>query len=108
MDLNHKNRWILSPIVNGKPLASDYALQWNYPLGPVDGKALVHCTMNAHQLSAARKDTRLVILGSLYSSESVPDEVADHHKPQGAKRGMHLHDLLATLAKFHHYFEPES
>jgi hypothetical protein len=107
MDLHHKERWILSPVVNNKPVAADYAIQWEHPLAPENGMVLVHCIMNAHQFRAARQDTRLKIISSLHSADKIPDEVADHHKPHGVKRGMHISEMLGQLAKIHPSFELE-
>ena len=106
MDVNHKIRWVFGPIVDGVHVARDYAVTCSWPM-VVDGFALAYCQMNAHQLAAARKDTRLSVLPSIHAGECVPDPVADHHKEHGVKRGMKQHDMLIALAKFHSNFEPE-
>lgn len=107
MLLDHKARWILSPVVNGRPVAADYAIQWEHPLAPENGHVLIHCIMNAHQFRAARQDPRLKILGSLHGQDKIHDEVADHHAHHGVKRGMHVSEMLVQLAKMHPSFEPE-
>lgn len=106
MDLNHKNRWVFGPVVDGMHAGNDYAIACSCPL-VFDGFALAHCTMNAHQMAAARKDPRLTILDSIHSRSSIPDHVADHHEAHGATRGMATHELLLALSRHHHCFELE-
>ncbi len=107
MILDHKARWIFSPLdaVTGHPVAAEYAIQWEAPLHH-DGAALVHCIMNAHQLSAARKDKRLIVLDSIHSAKTIPGQVAYHHRAHGLHDAMTLHDALVCMAKHHPSFEP--
>ncbi|HTV07813.1 MAG TPA: hypothetical protein VMD97_02055 [Candidatus Aquilonibacter sp.] len=106
MHLDHKRRWVFGPVIDGMPVAMDYASSGEWPM-IVDGYALTFCVMNAHQLRAARKDTRLTVLPSLHAGVAIPDSLADHHARYGLKRGMSLHDALCALAVHHHAFEPE-
>lgn len=110
MHLNHKTRWIFSPLLivdgNEKPLAAEYALQWEAPMHH-NGFALVHCTMNAQQLAAAKANPHLVVLPSIHFHQQIPHEIADHHEEHGLKRGMLLHEALCELARHHPNFEPE-
>ncbi len=112
MHLNHKARWVFSPMVYNEktrlttPLAAEYAVQWECPM-PLNGQALVHCVMNGHQLAAARKDPNLVVLPSLHERAKVHPKVATHYAQHGVKGSMLLHEALIALAAHHPNFEPE-
>lgn len=111
MHLNHKERWIFSPLVPGesgeKPLAAEYALQWEAPMY-FDGFALTHCVMNAHQLAAAKLNPNLIVLPSIHAHERIHPRIAKHHAAHGLKAEMLLHEALEELAKHHPNFAPES
>lgn len=110
MHLNHKQRWVFSPlVVKGKstvPLASEYSLQFEAPMH-YNGYALTHCIMNAQQLAAASKDPQLVVLPSIHDRAPIPAALATHHAAQGVTAIMMLHEALEQLAKFHPNFAPE-
>lgn len=110
MHLNHKQRWIFSPLVmvdgREQPLAREYALLYEAPMH-VAGFALTHCVMNSQQLAAAKKDPRLVVLPTVHARETIPAAVASHHAAHGVKPEMLLHEALSVLAAYHPNFEPE-
>jgi len=106
MHLDHKARWVFSPLVDDKPIASEYALQWEAPMHH-DGFALVHCIMNAHQLAAAKRDPRLIVLPSVHAREKIHPKIAEHHSCHGLHCEMLLHEALCEMAKHHPNFEPE-
>lgn len=107
MDINHKHRWIFSPLdKTGQPVAREYAIRSEHPFHH-NGHALTLCMMNAHMLAAARQDPRLIVLPSIHERTAVHKRVTDHHAEHGAKEGMALHELLITLAKHHPGLEPE-
>jgi hypothetical protein len=108
--LNHKARWIFSPMVPAKagaplPLASEYAVQYEAPL-VYNGMALTHCLMNAQQLAAAKAHPELIVLPSLYDRAVIHPTVAEHHKALGVTPTMLLHEALEALAKYHPNFAP--
>jgi len=105
--IDHKQRWVFSPLdERGLPAVRAHALRCSAPLHH-NGYALTLCVMDAQQLAAARKDPSLIVCGSIHETAVIHEKIADHHAEYGAKRGMRLHELLLTLAKLHHGFEPE-
>lgn len=108
INLHHKFRWVFSPIdaVTGQPVAKEYAMRCEAPFHH-DGHALAYCEMNAHQLEAARKDPRLIVLPSIHEPVCIHPRVLEHHAGHGAKPFMQLHELLGVMAKHHPGFEPE-
>lgn len=110
MHLNHKKRWIFSPLVPSgkgvKPLASEYAIEWEAPLH-FNGFALTHCVMNAHQFAAASSDPNLMVLPSIHNRKPIPAALAAHHGTHGLIPSMLLHEALEQLAKYHPNFAPE-
>ena len=107
MYTDHKKRWILSPVkATGEPLAADYCMTWEGFLLH-EGKELVFCIMNAHQHAAAKADPRLVVMGSLHSSEPVHGAIAAHYAGHGVQAHHTVHDALRALAVHHPNLEPE-
>ena len=112
LDIHHKTRWILSPLVFNAaearlvPVAVDYSIQIEAPMYH-NGQALCLCVMNAQQLAAARKDERLVVLGSIHGREPIHPRVAAHHAEHGVKPEHTVHEMLQALAAHCHGFEPE-
>jgi len=109
MHLNHKARWIFSPMVEANggsiPLAAEYAVQYEAPF-IYNGSALTHCVMNAHQFAAALKDPRLIVLPSIHRREPIHPRIAEHHAAHGLAPGMLLHEALEALSKYHPNFAP--
>lgn len=110
MHLNHKARWVFSPMVQSGgrtiPLAAEYAVQYEAPL-IVDGYALTHCIMNAQQLAAAKAHPQLIVLPSLHAHAVIHPAVAKHHAPLGVKPDMLVDEALEALAQHHPNFAPE-
>jgi hypothetical protein len=107
MSQSHKCRWVFGPMLPGNiHAAAEYTIGCEYPI-IVNGFALAHCTMNAHQLAAARQDPRLTVLPSLHSTAPVPANVVQHHADHGMVAGMSMHDALMKMARYHSNFEPE-
>jgi hypothetical protein len=110
MHLNHKRRWVFSPMVSvgeeQKPLVAEYSLEWESPL-IYEGFALTHCVMNAHQFAAAKKDPKLIVLPTIQARQPIDPKVAEHHAKLGVVAGMLLHEALEALAAHHPNFAPE-
>jgi hypothetical protein len=110
MHLNHKHRWIFSPLVtNGKretPYAAEYALLYEAPMH-YNGFALTNCVMNAQQFAAASKDPKLIVLPSIHDRAVIPAELAAHHAVHGLTPTMLQHEALEQLSKYHPNFAPE-
>lgn len=112
MNLHHKTRWVLSPLVFSEelqaevPAVRDYATTWDAPYHH-DGHALVRCTFNAQQMEAVLKDARFVVCDSLHARTRIHTRVAEHHAEHGLHDKMLLHEALEELGKLNHAFLPD-
>lgn len=109
MHLNHKSRWVFSPMVKignqTLPLVSEYSLVWEAPM-IYEGFALTHCVMNSHGLAAAKVHPELVVFPSVHARQPIPAQVAQHHAAHGVKPTMLIHEALEALAAHHPNFAP--
>jgi hypothetical protein len=95
-----------------QPVCRQYAQQWNAPWHE-NGFAMVSCSMDPTHLAAAQADTRLVVLGSISSSDPMPQPVLDwftslETTPQSPLPSTTtLGQLLEGLEHLHVDFMPE-
>jgi hypothetical protein len=101
-----KPRWTLStffrdPYNNLVPVVSAYGHNYRVPMHPAtdSGSALVEIWAGAHQLDAAKQDSRVVICPYLFDPSPLPDVVIQAYTPFGAKDGMSMGALLAALCE---------
>jgi hypothetical protein len=99
-------RWILSkffrdPQSNLVPVASAYGQKYRVPMNPAtdDDFALVEIWAGAHQLDAAKQDDRLIVCPYLFDPSALTQTVIDAYATYGAKPGMSMGLLLATLCE---------
>ena len=104
-------RWLLSTFFRDAsnkliPVASAYGHEFRVPVHPAtdDGWALVEIWSAAHQLDAATQDDRIVLCPYLFDPSPLPDKVIAAYAAQGAKAGMSMGTLLASLAEIEPIF----
>jgi hypothetical protein len=94
------------------PICRQYAQMWNAPWHE-NGFAMVNCMMDPTHLAAAQADSRLIVLGSISSTDPIPQPVSDwftslETTPQTPlPPNTNLAQLLEALEHLHVDFMPE-
>ncbi len=101
-----KPRWMLSSFFRDPqnslvPVAAAYGHKYRVPLHPDtdSGSALVEIWSGAHQLDAAKQGSRVVLCPHLFDPSPLPEKIIDAYSALGARPGMSMGALLATLAE---------
>ncbi len=100
-----KPRWMLTQFFrdaqnNLVPVASAYGHRYRCPMNPATdaGWALIEIWAGAHQIDAAKQDSRIVVCPYLFDPTPLAAQVISAYASFGATTGMSMGALLALLA----------
>ena len=102
-----QSRWMYSQFFTDAqlgmmaPVATAYGTGWQCPIFPTDegGSSLCQILCNTNQIEAARQDPRIIVCPLLFDPTPLEQTIIDAYASQGAKAGMSLGALIATLAE---------